>query len=424
MSAPSPCGVGAARVSARGAARWAAGHPWIYRSDVRRGPDPDRAGVVPVEGANGEPLGQALWSPSSEIRLRRLAGPEETVDGDWWRGRIEAARDSRGEIDGDAWRVVHGEADGLPSLVIDRYGPIVVAQLLSAGLEANREAVLDAVESALRPMGILLRNDVSVRRHEELPLEVESVRGEVPDRLVVREGEIRYWVDPRTGQKTGAFLDQRTNRARAGALMRELLAARARDAGEPAQAVRALDVFSFHGSFALHLAAAARDRTAQAADVEIVAVDQSTEALERGRENAALNGIDGIRWVEANAFDFLRGEDETGRAYDLVVLDPPAFAKRRDALEAALRGYGEINRRGLRLLRPGGRLMTFSCSFHVGRESFLRMLAKAAADAGRRVALESVLGAAPDHPAILTIPETAYLKGAVLRALDGRAGRP
>jgi 23S rRNA (cytosine1962-C5)-methyltransferase len=408
-----------AHVSARGAARWAAGHPWIYRSDVRRPPDPERAGVVAVEGPDGVEIGVALWSPTSEIRLRRLDGPGARIDAAWWERRIGEASDRRGPVDGDAWRVVHGEADGLPSLVVDRYGPVVVAQLLSAGLEACRTEVLDAIETALRPSGILLRNDVSVRRHEELPLAVEPARGDVPASLLVREGPVRYRVDPWSGQKTGAFLDQRENRARAGALMAESL--RRPGSGGP---VRALDAFSFHGSFALHLAAAARGAVTDEAEVEIVAVDQSAEALARGRENAALNGLGGIRWVEGNAFDLLREEDVAGRSFDLVVLDPPAFAKRRGALEAALRGYGEINRRGIRLLRPGGRLLTFSCSFHVGRESFLRMLATAAADAGRRVALETVLGAAPDHPEVLTIPETGYLKGAVLRALDGDGTPP
>jgi 23S rRNA (cytosine1962-C5)-methyltransferase len=408
-----------AHVSARGAARWAAGHPWIYRSDVRRPPDPERAGVVAVEGPDGGEIGVALWSPTSEIRLRRLDGPGARIDAAWWERRIGEASDRRGPVDGDAWRVVHGEADGLPSLVVDRYGPVVVAQLLSAGLEACRTEVLDAIETALRPSGILLRNDVSVRRHEELPLAVEPARGDVPASLLVREGPVRYRVDPWSGQKTGAFLDQRENRARAGALMAESL--RRPGSGGP---VRALDAFSFHGSFALHLAAAARGAGTDEAEVEIVAVDQSAEALARGRENAALNGLGGIRWVEGNAFDLLREEDVAGRSFDLVVLDPPAFAKRRGALEAALRGYGEINRRGIRLLRPGGRLLTFSCSFHVGRESFLRMLATAAADAGRRVALETVLGAAPDHPEVLTIPETGYLKGAVLRALDGDGTPP
>lgn len=408
-----------ARVSARGASRWAAGHPWIYRSDVRSPPDPDRPGVVGVEGPDGSAIGVALWSPASEIRLRRLDGPGAVVDGEWWRRRIEEARDRRGPVDGDAWRVVHGEADGLPSLVVDRYGPVVVAQLLSAGLETCREAVLDAIETTLRPEGVLLRNDVSVRRHEQLPLGVELARGAVPGSLEVREGPVRYRVDPWSGQKTGAFLDQRENRARAGVLLAEVL--RLRDPGARGP-VRALDAFSFHGSFALHLAAAARDAGAGAGDVEVVAIDQSADALARGRENAALNGLDSIEFVEGNAFDLLREADEAGRSFDLVVLDPPAFAKRRGSVEPALRGYGEINRRGMRLLGPGGRLLSFSCSYHVGREAFLRMLASAAADAGRRVALESVLGAAADHPAILTIPETDYLKGAVLRALDG--GRP
>jgi 23S rRNA (cytosine1962-C5)-methyltransferase len=394
-------------VSRRGSARWTSGHPWIYRSDVVASPEPADAGVVAVADASGLPVGQALWSPTSEIRLRRLAGPGETIDAEWWERRLEEAAHRRGGIDATAYRVVHAEGDGLPSLVVDRYGPVAVVQLLSAGLEARRHEVLDAVEAALRPDGVLLRNDAGVRRHEGLPLAVEVVRGQVPDALTVEEHGIRYRVEPATGQKTGAFLDQRENRRLAG----RLAAGAAGRVGDP---IRCLDAFAFHGSFALHLSVGART---SGAHPDIVALDQSADALMRGRENASLNDIEGIRWVEANAFDFLRAAAADGDRYDLVVLDPPAFAKRRESVPAALRGYKEINLRAMRLLRRGGRLLTFSCSYHVGRPSFLEMLGSAAADSGRDLVLERVLGASADHPELLTVPETGYLKGALIRAL-------
>jgi 23S rRNA (cytosine1962-C5)-methyltransferase len=385
-----------ATVSAKGAARWTAGHPWIYRSDVLDAPR-GAAGIVRVRDRRGAPLGQALYSPRSEIRLRLLTRGEESIDTAWWRFRIAACAARREGISATAYRVVHAEGDGLPSLVVDRYGPFVVAQLLSAGLEAVRTEVLGGLRLALEPQGILLRHDTAVRRHEGLPLDVEQAHGDVPEAVEVREGEIRYLAAPQHGQKTGAFLDQRENR--------QLVAAHTRTGG------RALDVFTYHGSFALHLARRA---------ATVLAVDQSAEALVRGAQNATLNGLANISWREANAFDLLRTLERSGERFDTIVLDPPAFAKTRAALPRALAGYKEINLRAMRLLAPEGVLFTCSCSYHMHRSGFQEMLAAAAGDSGRRLELVRLTGAAADHPEIVNVPETGYLKSALLRAVDER----
>ncbi len=385
---------GIAVVSAKGAARWAAGHPWIYRTDVLQAPRGD-PGIVRVTDRRGAFLGQALFSPRSEIRLRLLAVTDTEIDPDWWRARIAAAVARRDGIAATAWRVVHADADGLPSLVVDRYGPFVVAQLLSAGLESVRDDVVAGIRAATAPDAILLRNDATVRRREGLPLEVVPAVGTVPEEVEVIEHGVRYLAAPHHGQKTGAFLDQRENRV--------LIESHTRPGG------RALDVFTYHGSFALHLARRA---------ATVVAVDQSADALARGRRNAALNGLANITWHEANAFDWLRALERQGERYDTVVLDPPAFAKTRASVSRALAGYKEINLRAMRLLEPGGVLFTCSCSYHVHRADFLEMLGAASRDSGRRLELMRVTGASGDHPEILNIPETGYLKGALLRAAD------
>jgi len=384
-------------VSTTGADRWRYGHPWIYRSDVTKEPG-DAPGIVPVSDRRGRFLGQALYSPKSEIRLRLLTRDPAPITANWWRDRIAEALAARERITASAYRVVHAEGDGLPSLVVDRYGPYVVAQLLSAGLEHARADVLAGIAAVLDPAGIVLRNDAPVRRHEGLPLEVVTVAGAVPDTVEVEEDGVRYLAAPLSGQKTGAFLDQRENRA--------LIGAAGRAGG------RALDLFTYHGSFALHLARRAG---------EVIAVDSSPDALARGAENAELNGLTNIVWREANAFDLLRDFERRGEQFDTVVLDPPAFAKTKTSLPRALAGYKEINLRAMRLLAPGGLLLTCSCSFHVHREPFVKMLADAAADSGRRLQLLSLRGAGRDHPEVVTIPETGYLKGALLRAADGAA---
>ena len=380
-------------VSAKGAARWQAGHPWIYRTDLYDEPG-DAPGIVAVTDRRGRHLGQALYSPKSEIRLRLLTRDREPVDATWWQRSIASAAARRAGVAATAYRVVHAEGDGLPSLVVDRYGPYVVAQLLSAGLEQVRDDVLAGIGTALAPDAILLRNDSAIRRHEGLPLEVVAAAGVVPATVEVEEHGIRYRAAPHDGQKTGAFLDQRENRVLVGA-----------HAGPG----RALDLFTYHGSFALHLA-----RRAAA----VVAVDSSADALARGQENATLNGLSNITWREANAFDVLRELERRDERFDTVVLDPPAFAKSKQSLVRALAGYKEINLRAMRLLAPGGVLFTCSCSYHVNRSAFLEMVADAARDSGTRLQVLAVTGAGRDHPELVNVPETGYLKGALLRAVE------
>ncbi len=381
------------KVTARGAERWKQGHPWIYRSDVAEEPD-KKPGIVPVTDRKGKFLGQALYSPSSEIRLRLLTRGDESIDAQWWTARISAAAARRNGIAASAWRVVHAEADGLPSLIIDKYGPWIVAQLLSAGLETARAEVLAGITAALAPEGILLRNDAAVRRHEGLPSEVLLAFGQVPEVVEVVEDGLKYLAAPWSGQKTGAFLDQRENRALVGQHTR---------AGG-----RALDLFTYHGSFALHLARKAK---------EVVAVDQSTEALARGAENAGLNGISNIDWRDGNAFDLVRELERRREQFDTIVVDPPAFAKTKANLERAVAGYKEINLRAMKILAPEGVLFTSSCSYHVSRDVFNAMLVDAARDSGRRMQLLAATGAAADHPELLNVPETGYLKAVLLRAV-------
>ncbi|HEX8725938.1 MAG TPA: class I SAM-dependent rRNA methyltransferase [Gemmatimonadaceae bacterium] len=382
-------------VTAKGARRWEHGHPWIYRSDVAARPEAP-AGIVAVRDARGKPLGWALWSPRSEISLRLLdRNPGVTIDDAWWRSRLAAAIARRDVLRhrATAYRLVHAEADGLPSLVCDRYDRWLVVQLMSAGLEPSRATIVDALQALARPDGILARNDVSLREKEGLPRTVELIAGQVPREIEVEEDGIRYLAAPWDGQKTGAFLDQRENRARIGALARG----------------RALDCFSYHGSFALHLARNA-DR--------VTALDSSTSALQRAAGNCALNHLRNVELVEANAFDYLKQADREGARFETIVLDPPAFAKTKSALAAGIRGYKEINLRAMRLLAPGGVLFSASCSFHLTKPRFLEMLEAAAADSGRRLALRDLLGQPLDHPEILTIPETGYIKGAIIEAMD------
>lgn len=384
-------------VSRKGAHRWQMGHPWIYRSDIVARPDAS-AGAVQVHDERGKPLGLALWSPASEISLRLIDRDSAAVlDTAWWQTRIGAAAQRRTVLQDQttAYRVVHGEGDGMPSLVIDRYGDYLVIQFMSAGVDTYTPAIVAALCALFTPRGVLARNDVSLRSKEGLPRETVLLHGDVPQEVEVVEYGVRYIAAPWTGQKTGAFLDQRENRHLAGSIARG----------------RALDCFSYHGSFALHLAQRAE---------HVTALDISGPALERARENASLNGLTNIDFIKGDAFDFLRDRGREGRAgeYDTIVLDPPAFAKTRGALASAIRGYKEINLKAIRLLAPGGLLYTASCSFHLTKPLFLDMLRDAAADSGRRIALRQLTGQPLDHPEILTIPETGYIKGALLEAID------
>jgi 23S rRNA (cytosine1962-C5)-methyltransferase len=384
-----------ARVTPKGFRRWQSGHPWIFRTDIAERPD-CAAGAVAVVDNRNRKLGVALWSPSSEISLRMLdRNPAAVIDAEWWYDRIAAAAARRLPLETvtNAHRVVHGEADGCPSLICDRYDRWAVVQLLSAGLEAFRTEIVEAIVNVTRVDGVLARNDVPVRSREGLPRETVILHGEVPQEIELDEYGLRYLAAPWTGQKTGSFLDQRENR---------------RLAGEHASG-RALDAFSYHGSFALHLA---RNATT------VVALDSSAQALARARQNAELNGLTNIEFVEANAFDYLRERERARAEFDTIVLDPPAFAKSRPSLSGALRGYKEINLRAMRLLSKGGIMYTASCSYHVTKPLFFEMLEEAASDSGRRIAIREVRGQPIDHPEILTIPETGYIKGALLEAMD------
>lgn len=354
------------------------------------------AGAVLVHDHRGKPLGWALWSPRSEISLRLLdANPAVVIDQAWWDDRIAAALARRVPLEShtNAMRLIHGEGDGCPSLVCDRYDAWLVVQFMSAGLEAFRAEILTSLGALASPEGILARNDVPLRSKEGLPRETVVLQGEVPTEIEVHEYGVKFLAAPWTGQKTGAFLDQRENRRFVGTVARG----------------RALDCFSYHGSFALHLA---RNAT------HVTALDTSAAALRRAADNAARNALTNIAFEEANAFDYLRQKEREGHTFDTIVLDPPAFAKTRAALPGAIRGYKDINLRAMRLLAPGGLLYTASCSFHLDKSMFQEMLQEAAADSGRRVSIRAFTGQPIDHPEVLTIPETGYIKGALLEAMD------
>ncbi len=399
MSNGSPLGARShdvvATISPRGAKRLKAGHPWIFRSDVANRPAVD-AGIVRVETARQEPLGWALWSPTSEISLRHLEwNPSRKPDAEWWHGKLSDALARRASLahKTNAYRVVHGEGDGLPSLVVDRYGDHLVVQVLSAGVDVWTHEIVDALTQLTGARGILARNDPAARGREGLVREVRLLHGEVPRTIEVVEHGVRYLAAPWDGQKTGAFLDQRENRVLIGA----------RSRGE------ALDCFAYHGSFSLHLARQA---------THVTALDVSAPALARVQAHAELNGFDNISAVEGDAFDVLRAWHREGRRFDTIVVDPPAFAKTKGALDGAWRGYKDINLQAMRLLAPGGSLFSASCSFHVSRAMFVEMLQEAASDSGRRLALRALTGQPHDHPELLTVPETGYLKGALLDAID------
>jgi 23S rRNA (cytosine1962-C5)-methyltransferase len=380
-------------VSKRGESRVRSGHPWIFKSDVTRASGIAAGSVVRVLGPTGRPLGFAFFSPQSEIQLRMIERGE-SLSPTFVSDRLRAARAWRETIAPgvEALRIVHGEGDGLPSLVVDRYGEYLVVQTLSQATEARKEEIVAALVEIFRPRGILERNDPRVRALEGLPSQVGVLHGEVPDTITVTENGVRFEADLRRGQKTGLFLDQRENHAMARAYARG----------------RVFDGFTYNGGFGLSVAAGAD---------EVLAVDVSAEAVTRVERNAALNGIANVTAREANVFDLLHDLDGRGERFDTVILDPPAFAKSKSAVEKARRGYKEINLRGLKLLRPGGCLITCSCSYHVHEADLEGILADAAVDAGATVSVVEKRRQARDHPVLLGVPETFYLKCFVLRKL-------
>jgi 23S rRNA (cytosine1962-C5)-methyltransferase len=385
---------GTAVVSRRGEGRVQRGHPWIFRSDVARVEGAAPGSVVRVLAASGRPLGFAFFSSASEITLRVIHRGSELPD-DWLRQRLLAALSWREAVGRGAstLRLVHGEGDGLPSIVVDRYERWLVVQTLSQASEALKADLVSLLVELLAPEGILERNDPRVRQFEGLEQKVGLLHGQVPDQVEVAEEGLRLQVDLWRGQKTGLFLDQRENHAAARQYARG----------------RVLDAFTYTGGFALQMAGAAE---------EVLAVDVSPEALARVSAGAALNGLAArVRTREANVFDLLRELQDRRQRFQTIVLDPPAFAKSKDAVEKARRGYKDINLRALRLLDAGGTLVTCSCSQHVHEDEFEEILHEAARDAHATVALVEKRRQARDHPVLLGVPETYYLKCFVLRRL-------
>lgn len=409
-------------VTKRGADRIRGGHLWIYRSDVAETNETTPGAIVTVRDQNRNFVGQAFFSDSSQIALRFLSQTEEPIDREWWRRRIRAAAARRGNLgDGsfpavppgsaampeetsagrmpalpgttNAYRVVYSEGDLLPSIIIDRYDDVLVLQTLSQGSEAIKSLLAELLTEEFAPRAIVERNDVRVRQHEGLNLTAGILYGEAPVELEIVQTGVRFLVAPLSGQKTGSFLDQRENR----------LAARAVAHG------RALDCFTFAGAFALNLAGVCDS---------VLGLDISAEAVAAARRNVELNNATNVEFREANVFDALRELEAAGERFDTIVLDPPAFAKNRASVKAAARGYKEINLRALKLLNPGGVLVTCTCSYHMSEEMFLGLLAEAANDAHRRLQLVEKRTQANDHPILMGVPETYYLKCVIARVVD------
>jgi 23S rRNA (cytosine1962-C5)-methyltransferase len=396
--APAPESLPPVKVSPRGAARLKAGHVWVYRSDIVSADGVGPGSLVRVTDHRGKPLGSALYSSSSQIAVRMIAHDQVTDLPALFRQRIAAAVAYRGSLvtDTEAYRVVFSEADFLPGLIVDRYGDILSLQILTQAMDANlsREAVISELSRYLHPVSIIERVDPRVRELESLPPRASGLLHGSKTATTFAMNGVQFHYDALEGQKTGAFLDQRENYAAAARYAK----------GD------ALDVFCYQGGFALHLAPHC---------AQVTGVDSSRPALEVADQNAALNQtlLNGkeIEWIEANAFDLLKDysspdRPHEARRYDTIVLDPPAFAKSKRDLDAALRGYKELNLRALKMLRPGGILVTCSCSYHVSQRNFLEMLASAALDAHRTLRLIEVRGQAKDHPVLLNVPETSYLK--------------
>ena len=383
------------RVSPKGAGRVASGHPWIFSSDIadRDGAQPGQA--VKVADARGRPLGTAHYSSSSQISLRMLSRQVEEIGRDFFLRRLRAAEAHRRTVvrHTDAYRVVHGEADLLPALVVDRYGDYLVVQTLDQGMDAAKSAIASSLDEIFHPKGIVARNDVAVREKEELPLETTVLSGEVPESVTVQMNGLTLRADLLRGQKTGIFLDQRDNY---------------RAAARYARGGKALDCFTSTGGFALHVAGKCES---------VEAADSSGPALVTARANAAANGIANIDFKEADIFQLLSNYASARRHFSMVVLDPPAFAKSRRNVESATTGYKEINLRALRLLPPGGILVTCSCSHHLGESALLELVAQASLDANRTLRVLERRTQSQDHPILLTVPETLYLKCLILEVV-------
>lgn len=379
------------KVNRKAADRIAAGHPWIFSSDIIDHASAQPGDAVHVAAPNNRLLGTAHYSASSQITLRMLSTGAENIDRSFFLARLQQAIAYRERVvrNTNAYRLVHAEGDLLPALIVDRYGEYLTIQTLNQGMDRAKADILSCLDELLHPAGIVARNDAPVRKLESLPLESGTVGGSVPDRVAITMNGLQWQADLLRGQKTGVFLDQREN-----------YAAAARYAHG-----RALDCFTSTGGFALHLARACNS---------VEAIDSSAPAIATAEQNRSLNQIENVTFREADVFDVL---PTLHGPFDTIVLDPPAFAKSRSNIESAARGYKEINQRALRLLRPGGVLVTCSCSHHFSEAMLLQAVAEAALDAGRTLRVLERRTQAQDHPILLTVPETHYLKCLILEVL-------
>jgi len=386
--------VTAVRVNRKGADRVASGHPWIFASDVISHGSAQPGDVVRVVDPKGRSIGVAHFSSASQITLRLLSARVEAIDEAFLRRRLEAAYHHRQNVveNSDAYRLVHAEGDLLPGLIVDRYGDWLAMQLLDQGMDQMKDSITAVLSELLNPKGIVARNDAPSRAKEGLPQSVAVLKGEVPEPVEVRMNGLVLAADLLKGQKTGVFLDQREN----------YLAARGYARG------RALDCFTGSGGFALHIANACES---------VEAVDSSVTALATLKSNAKRNTIDNISVVQADVLEYLPGLVKARRNFDIVLVDPPAFTKSRGAIEGAARGYKEINLRALRLLRSGGILVSCSCSHHMTEAHLLELIASAALDCGKSLRVLERRTQARDHPILLTVPETQYLKCLILEVL-------
>jgi 23S rRNA (cytosine1962-C5)-methyltransferase len=380
-------------ITSRGVERLRSGHLWVYRSDVRSA-SAEAGAIVRLNDERGRFHGRAFYSDKSQIAVRLLTHDDVPVDRAFFAERLRRAADYRSVIveNTDAYRVVYSEADLLPSLIVDRYGDYLVIQTLSQSTDRHKNLFVEILTEIFSPKGVLERNDPKVRLLEGLEQHVGVLAGNIPDEIQARENGITFVYDLQKGQKTGSFLDQRENH----------WAARRYASGE------VLDCFSYQGGFALTIADKCK---------HVEAVDMAPAALEAARRNQKLNSISNVTFREGNSFDILKEYDEVGREFQMVILDPPAFAKNRDSLPAAHRGYKEINLRALKLLAPGGFLLTCSCSYHITEPLFLQILAEAAIDARRSIVVAERRTQAQDHPILLTMPETHYLKCMIVKIL-------
>ena len=382
-------------ISNRGAKRIRKGHLWVYRSDVREPVEAEAGSITRVVDETGNLVGQAFYSGASQIALRFLTTRDETIDRAWWLSRLHICAERRTQIasETNAYRLVYSEGDLLPSLIVDVYDGHYVLQTLSQGSDRVQSEIVEVLAAEFQPRSIVERNDARVRELEGLESRNGIVYGDAPGEIEINQHGVKFIVSPLSGQKTGAFLDQREN----------YLAAKRVARG------RALDCFTFNGGFALHLAGSCDS---------VLGIDIASEAIAAAERNGRLNNSDNVTFQTANVFDALRELASSGERFDTIVLDPPAFTKSRATIKSGARGYKEINLRALKLLNPGGVLITCTCSYHMSEDMFLNIIAEAALDAHRRVQIIEKRGQSSDHPVLLGVPETHYLKCLIVRVIE------